>query len=124
MSLEQRIESLEAAIVKLTVAFSSVSVGSASDAGSKTTGKDAKTTSKTTAKTTTKVESKYTLEQLKALLQDYKAAFGIAEAKKLLPGMGYENSNAVPADKVDEVYDSVQELINAKASAEEDNGDL
>lgn len=137
MSLEQRIESLEIAIVKLTEVYAAAAANagaavdtSAASAG-KTTGKSAaagkgSATSKTTKETKTEqVEqpSKYTLEQLKALLQDFKQLFGMPEAKKLLPGLGYENSNAVPADKVDEVYDHVEGLIKAK-SEEEDEGGL
>lgn len=127
MSLEQRIESLEVAIIKLTDVLSAagLSTAGATDAGTdKTTstakgGKAGKATGTAKdTKTETKPESKYTLEQLKALLQDYKQIFGMPEAKKLLPGLGYENSNAVPADKIDEVYDHVDGLIKAKAEAD------
>ena len=135
MSLEQRIESLETAIVKLTevLAAAGVSTTSAADASAeKTTGgkgagaKGGKgAAANKEAKTETKPESKFTLEQLKALLQDYKQVFGMPEAKKLLPGLGYENSNSVPADKIDEVYEHVDGLLKAKAAeAEEDDGGL
>lgn len=129
MSLEQRIESLEVAIIKLTevlAAGGSVNV-SADTAGAEKTagakggakgGKGAGAGATKETKTETKPEQKYTLEQLKALLQDYKQIFGMPEAKKLLPGLGYENSNAVPADKIDEVYDHVDGLIKAKAEAD------
>lgn len=135
MSLEARIESLEVAIVKLTDIIANgagLNVSTSAAAGDEKA--TAKTTGKTTggAKTTTvkaeekkaepKPEPKYSLEQLKALLQDYKAAFGAPAAKKLLPGMGYENSNAVPADKLDEVYAAVEAEMTAKA--EEEAGDL
>lgn len=130
MSLEARIESLEVAIVKLTDIIANgtgLNVSTSAAAGDEKGA--AKTTGKTTGKTTTTVkaeekkaepkpEPKYSLEQLKALLQDYKAAFGAPAAKKLLPGMGYENSNAVPADKLDEVYAAVEAEMTAKAEEE------
>lgn len=137
MSLEQRVESLEKAIIKLTDVISAGGLSSgAATADTKsedTKSEDTKSEDKgasaakakaaaaakakadAAAKAKAKVEPEHTLEQLKALLQEYKTVFGLPEAKKLLPGLGYENSNAVPADKIDEVYEHVSGLISKAA---------
>lgn len=130
MSLEQRVESLEKAIIKLTDVISAggLSSGASTDdtktESTKTEDKGASAAkakaaaaakAKADAAAKAKVTPEHTLEQLKALLQEYKTVFGLPEAKKLLPGLGYENSNAVPADKIDEVFEHVSGLISKAA---------
>lgn len=128
MCLENKIVELTTAIATLTTAIAASSAVSTSTAKSetKTESADAKTETKGAAKgrsaakskpaKTETVDPEHTMAELKAALQDYKAIFGTPEAKKLLPSLGYSNSAAVPADKLDEVYDVVIGKIEAEAA--------
>lgn len=131
MSLEQKIELLTTEIVNLKdVIAGIIANGGSAAAGSATEtkgtgakgGKGGKSTA--TEKKDEKPTSVHTLAELQKLLNDYKEVFGLPAAKKLLPGMGYESSKAVPADKIDEVFDAVTELLEAEAAKGGDDGDL
>lgn len=125
MSLEQKIEALTVEIVGLKEVIAGIIAGGAA-AGTAATGTDAKaTTAKggkggksttTTEKKEDKPASVHTLAELQKVLGDYKDVFGLPAAKKLLPDLGYENSKAVPAEKIDEVFDHVSGLLEAEAN--------
>lgn len=131
--LEQKIEALTVEIIALKDVIAGIIAngGNASAAASDT--KADKGAAKTTGKggkgaaTSTKTEepatptSVHTLPDLQKVLNDYKEVFGVPKAKKLLPSMGYENSKAVPEDKIDEVYDAV---VAAIAAESEGDGEL
>lgn len=132
MSLEQKIETLTTEIVSLKETIASIIAnGAAAPAatGTAETKADAKGAAKGGAKggktTTTTKEDKptsvRTLAELQKVLADYKEVFGLPAAKKVLPDLGYENSKAVPADKIDEVFDHVNGLL--KAEADKDGGE-
>ncbi|MGG9131249.1 hypothetical protein [Enterobacter hormaechei] len=124
MSLEQKIEALTVEIVSLKEVIAGIIAngGSAAAAGSATEakgtgakgGKGGKSTA--TEKKDEKPASVHTLAELQKVLGDYKDVFGLPAAKKLLPDLGYENSKAVPAEKIDEVFDHVSGLLEAEAN--------
>lgn len=129
MSLEQKIETLTVEIVSLKEVIAGLIANGAAAPAATETKADAKGAAKGGAKggktTTTTKEDKpssvHTLPELQKILQDYKEVFGMPAAKKLLPDLGYENSKAVPADKIDEVFDHVNGLL--KAEADKDGGE-
>lgn len=132
MSLEQKIETLTTEIVALREVIGGlIANGGAASAGTTTTAADSKADAKggakggkggkssstaTEAKAEEKPASVHSLADLQKVLGDYKEVFGMAKAKKLLPDMGYENSKAVPADKIDEVFDAVTALLEEEAN--------
>lgn len=135
MSLEQKIELLTTEIVSLKEVIAGIianggnaAAGSATEAkGAANKGaanKGAAGKGGASKKEEDKPTSVHTLAELQKLLNDYKEVFGLPAAKKLLPGMGYESSKAVPADKIDEVFDAVTELLEAEAAKGGDDGDL
>lgn len=132
MSLEQKIEALTVEIVGLKEVIAGILAGgaaapaateekSAAKGGAKGGAKGAANKQKDEPKDEPKT-SVHTLAELQKVLQDFKDVFGLAKAKKLLPDLGYENSKAVPADKIDEVFDHVTGLIEAEANG--DGGEL
>lgn len=127
MSLEQKIEALTVEIVSLKEVIAGIIAGGA--AGSAATGTETKGAANKGAankgaankgaankKEEDKPTSVHTLAELQKVLGDYKDVFGLPAAKKLLPDLGYENSKAVPADKIDEVFDHVSGLLEAEAN--------
>lgn len=127
MSLEQKIEALTVEIVSLKEVIAGIIANGGSAAASSATetkgaankgaaGKGAAGKGGASKKEEDKPTSVHTLAELQKVLGDYKDVFGLPAAKKLLPDLGYENSKAVPADKIDEVFDHVSGLLEAEAN--------
>lgn len=64
-------------------------------------------------------EPNHTHKELRDILNEYKEQVGIALARKLLPKIGYDNSANVPADKIDEVFDIVYELVHGNSDGDD-----
>lgn len=123
MSLEQKIEALTVEIVSLKEVIAGIIAGGAATGttteakGTTTKGGAAKGgAAKGGATKKDEPTSVHTLAELQKVLNDYKEVFGLPSAKKLLPDLGYENSKAVPVDKIDEVFDHVTGLLEAEAN--------
>ena len=101
MSIEAKIETLTQAILALTAAMSgnkaAVTGGGKTGGGKKTGGTKAATKS-----------------EMNAAVNEVKEQKGVAAAKKLLKGAGFEKLADVTADLYQEVYDAAKEVLEGE----------